>query len=118
MTRSSVSFSPTWRTAWAAKAASSTSAMVEYTTKHFDITMHHGALEDLHLPRASFDAIVLNHVLEHVRDPRSTLEEVGRLLREDGLVRIEVPNLAGLSARIKNLQSRTGMKRMIKRGHD
>jgi len=96
---------------WQAEGTEVSSAMVEYTTEHFHIQMHHGALEELRLPAESFDAIVLNHVLEHVRDPGSTLVEVGRLLRKDGLVRIEVPNLAGLSSQIKNLQSRFRMKK-------
>ena len=47
-----------------------------------------------------YDLVVLNHVLEHMRDPRKVLEKVRRVLKKDGIVFIDVPNFGGLSARI------------------
>ena len=96
---------------WEVEGTDVSSAMVEYTGQKFGLTLHHGALEELALPAASFDAVVMNHVLEHVRNPRTTLEHVSRLLRDHGVVRIEVPNLASLSSRLKNTQSRLGLKK-------
>ena len=52
----------------------------------------------------------MSHVLEHVRD-RLDARGGARAARTGGLLRVEVPNLAGLSARAKNLQSRLGLKR-------
>lgn len=46
------------------------------------------------LREGSFDAVVMWHVLEHVPDPLAALEQVRRLLREDGTLFLEVPNLA------------------------
>jgi len=41
----------------------------------------------------SFDVITLNHVLEHVPNPKETLSHVRGLLRDSGFVIIQVPNL-------------------------
>ena len=53
-----------------------------------------GELPDLALPAASFDVITAFHVVEHLRQPAAYLREARRLLREDGLLVVEVPNYA------------------------
>jgi SAM-dependent methyltransferase len=40
---------------------------------------------------ASFDAVVLGEVLEHVEDDRAALAEVARVLRSDGVLGLSVP---------------------------
>lgn len=57
-----------------------------------------GGLEALDLPDASFDAIVLWHVLEHLADPTQTLVEVHRLLRPGGTLLVGVPNFGSWEA--------------------
>jgi SAM-dependent methyltransferase len=52
------------------------------------------------LEPASFDAIVLHHVFEHVPDPRQTLHELARLLAPGGALCLEVPNAGSLRARL------------------
>ncbi|MEK6976241.1 MAG: class I SAM-dependent methyltransferase [Candidatus Thermoplasmatota archaeon] len=57
-------------------------------------TVHHGELARLGLPDASYDVIVMNHVLEHVRHSVDFLRQAHRLLRPGGrLVSIQ-PNAA------------------------
>jgi len=41
----------------------------------------------------STDLIVVRHVLEHVADPAKMVAEAARLLRTDGIIYIEVPNV-------------------------
>jgi 2-polyprenyl-3-methyl-5-hydroxy-6-metoxy-1,4-benzoquinol methylase len=50
---------------------------------------------------AKFDVITLYHVLEHTDDPLATLATVKRLASPGALVVVEVPNVAGLEARLK-----------------
>ena len=51
-------------------------------------------------PDGFFDVITLHHVLEHIENPRVFLSDtVWPLLKRDGIVLIEVPNLASLEAR-------------------
>lgn len=49
---------------------------------------------------APFDCITLWHSLEHMPDPRATLQEARSLLSPDGIVIIAVPDAGGLQARI------------------
>lgn len=58
-----------------------------------------GPLEDQHLPDASFDAASMFDVLEHLTDPRRTVEEIRRVLKPGGVLVIETPNIGGLFAR-------------------
>jgi ubiquinone/menaquinone biosynthesis C-methylase UbiE len=56
-----------------------------------DTQVLHGALESLNLPDASFDIITLWHSIEHVSDPKATLQEVHRLLKPDGQLILQTP---------------------------
>lgn len=50
-------------------------------------------------PAGEFDEVILWHVLEHVPNPRATLQEVHRLLRPDGTLIVAVPNASSWQAR-------------------
>jgi SAM-dependent methyltransferase len=56
------------------------------------IVTHEGPLTEANLPATDFDVITLWHVLEHLPDPTVELAEARRLLRDDGLLVLEVPN--------------------------
>ena len=56
------------------------------------LTVHHGTLESARFSDGFFDVVRLSNVLEHLSDPKETLREVNRILRQDGLVYITVPN--------------------------
>jgi 2-polyprenyl-3-methyl-5-hydroxy-6-metoxy-1,4-benzoquinol methylase len=62
--------------------------------KRTGVRVFSGTLADARYPAASFDVVVLFHVLEHLDSPRRTLQEIHRLLRPDGLIVIETPNIA------------------------
>jgi len=96
---------------WESEGTEIASVMVHHIREKFGLTVHQGVLEDFNLPEHSFDTIILNHVLEHVSDPRMTLEKIAELLSPGGVVRIEVPNLASFSNRGKNFQSSFGLKK-------
>lgn len=52
------------------------------------------------LQPASVDVIRMNHVVEHLYDPRDTLAWLRGLLRPGGVLHVAVPNPAGISARL------------------
>jgi SAM-dependent methyltransferase len=63
------------------------------------LQVHVGELGDLPLAAGRYDAIVLNHVLEHVTDPTALLATCRRLLRPSGTVLAVFPNGASRTHR-------------------
>jgi len=59
-----------------------------------------GEFEDAHFPSASFRVVVVRHVLEHLRDPPAALREIRRVLADDGVLVLAVPNLASWQGRL------------------
>jgi 2-polyprenyl-3-methyl-5-hydroxy-6-metoxy-1,4-benzoquinol methylase len=57
-----------------------------------------GPLENACLETESFDIVTINHVLEHVQDPLALLREIHRILKNDGLLVIGVPNFGSIMA--------------------
>ncbi|WP_420263994.1 class I SAM-dependent methyltransferase [Candidatus Magnetominusculus dajiuhuensis] len=47
---------------------------------------------------ASFDVITLNHVLEHIANPKELIQSCHRLLKDGGLLVVAVPNLDGIQS--------------------
>lgn len=56
--------------------------------------------EEEKIASSSFDLVIMNHVLEHMEDPVAVLEKAKRVLKTGGLVFIDVPNFASLSAKL------------------
>jgi len=59
-----------------------------------------GALEEARYPSKSFDVITLWDVLEHVPQPVGLLGEVHRVLRDDGILALQSPNMESAMARL------------------
>jgi SAM-dependent methyltransferase len=64
------------------------------------ITVHRGRIEEVSLPAQAFDVVIMNQLIEHVRDPLALLRAVARALRPGGHVFVETPNLDSLDARL------------------
>lgn len=57
-------------------------------------------LESAGFTAASFDIVVIWHVLEHLENPAQTLSTVARILRPGGLCVIAVPNFGSFQSRL------------------
>jgi 2-polyprenyl-3-methyl-5-hydroxy-6-metoxy-1,4-benzoquinol methylase len=66
--------------------------VVEFARRTFDVPMLLGPVEDQDLPDRSFDAIVLNDVVEHLLEPMATLQRCSSLLKDDGVLVIQMPS--------------------------
>jgi SAM-dependent methyltransferase len=58
-----------------------------------------GELVDQRFPSGHFDAVIIWHVLEHLADPVTVLDEVARVVRPGGLLLVAVPNAASWQGR-------------------
>jgi len=56
--------------------------------------------EKAELPKNYFDLVILNHTLEHLENPLLVLRKVNFLLKDGGIIFVDVPNFGGLSAKI------------------
>jgi 2-polyprenyl-3-methyl-5-hydroxy-6-metoxy-1,4-benzoquinol methylase len=64
-------------------------------------------LEEARLPEASFDAVAMLSLLEHLPQPKRTLREVHRILRPGGVLGVIVPNALSLAVMVLRSQART-----------
>lgn len=56
--------------------------------------------EKTKLSNKSFDVVILNHTLEHLKNTKSVVKKINQLLKVRGLLLIDVPNFGSLSAKI------------------
>jgi glycosyltransferase involved in cell wall biosynthesis len=59
-----------------------------------------GSLKDASYPDNFFDAVVMKDTIEHITDPRATLIEIRRILKPDGIICINTPNIDSLISKI------------------
>lgn len=62
--------------------------------------IHTGTLESAPFPSQSFDVILMSHSLEHLPSPAEALRLVHRLLKDDGLLVVSVPNVNSLEFKL------------------
>lgn len=66
---------------------------VEYVKRNLETKVYRGNLAELNLLPNTYDIITIWHTLEHMPDPLENLKEAKRILKKDGLLIIEVPNM-------------------------
>lgn len=67
-------------------------APARFAREHFRLDVHCGTLESAPWGDGAFDVVTLWDVLEHVPDPRATMQQVARVLRPGGSLAIRVPD--------------------------
>lgn len=65
----------------------------EYSIAEYGLNLQLGFIQDASLNEASFDLITIWHVLEHTEDPSAVLQKLHSLLKSDGVLVVEVPNI-------------------------
>ena len=74
------------------------SACAAYGARTFGVTIHASLPEPAFSAEDAYDVVTLFDVLEHVPDPHRFLVEIRRLLKPDGLLVVQTPNLDSLMA--------------------
>lgn len=66
----------------------------EFINHDLGIQVQNTALEDAKLKNEGFDIINLSQVLEHLQNPFKTLKRLHQVLKKDGVIQIDVPDLS------------------------
>ncbi len=85
---------------WDAQGIEITLGAAEHAREVLGVPVHVGTFEDSAFPDASFDALMLWHVLEHLADPVAALRKAHSILRPNGLLVVAVPNYSSIQARL------------------
>lgn len=73
---------------------------VAYAKKTYAITLKTGDFLDYKFLEKSFDVVTLNNSLEHLYDPLGTLKQIYKILKDDGILLITVPNIESIGMKI------------------
>ena len=65
----------------------------QYGKEKLGLNIIQGELIDMKFPDNTFDAVTMWHVLEHTRDPIAVLREIRRILKDNGVFILAIPNL-------------------------
>ena len=77
---------------WRVAGVDLSATAAEVAKRTFDIDVFVGDVSESPFDRASFDLVVMSHVIEHLPDPVCTLRFVNGLLKPGGCLYVETPN--------------------------
>lgn len=86
---------------FSAKGVEVSSRFARFGRERLGLDIFIGQLTDAHYPGRSFDALMAVHSLEHLPDIRGAFAEMHRILREDGVAVITVPNFDSATRRMR-----------------
>lgn len=69
------------------------SKCISYAEEHGVKTLMADSINMNNAKEKSFDLVILNHSLEHIIDVENTMLNIGKVLRDDGFLFIEVPDV-------------------------
>ncbi len=85
---------------WEAYGIEPSKWMSEWGNKKFNVNILNGVLTDNSFKDEFFDVVTMWDVLEHTPDPMGELEETNRILKRDGILIINYPNIGSRLAKI------------------
>ena len=85
---------------WQVEGVELNEAAARATSARLGVPVFIGPFEAAHYPDASFEAVTMWDVLEHLHDPLASLRELRRIVRPGGVLFVRVPNAASYVARL------------------
>ena len=72
----------------------------KFTSGKLGVTVHRNLFGNVHLNDASFDAVIMWNVLEHLDHPVADLKKAWQVLRPGGMLVCSIPNLNSIDVKI------------------
>lgn len=94
---------------WQSKGVELCEPAARFGNEERGVDIFAGTVEQADYPSGSFDVVHCSHLIEHLNDPRSYVEEVYRILKPGGLFLCVTPNSDGLQARLFGSQWRSAI---------
>ena len=86
--------------------------LAEKVTKRLNIEIEVANFLELNPnPNDKHDLIILRHVLEHLIDPLIAMDRIKSLLKPEGKVLMEFPNIQGIDVKLKRFLTKLGRKK-------
>lgn len=85
---------------WQVEGVELSEFAANYCRTEHQLTVHTGMLEDVPFSANSFEVVTLWDVLEHVLDPKATIQNVAHILKPNGLFVASLPNPEAYEARL------------------
>ncbi len=79
---------------WETTGVEPSRKMARACREKYGIKVYEGMFENVDFKGDKFDLITIIHTLEHVDDPMNTLKLIRKHLKDEGIVFLEVPNIA------------------------
>lgn len=92
---------------WEVQGLEPSRAAADYARAQYGLDIIDGTLPKPEIPDASYDAIVMLHVIEHIPNPMENLAELRRLLRPGGVLVIETPRYDSLMFKVLGRRERS-----------
>lgn len=83
---------------WKCYGTELSEALASFIRDHHEIDVRTSPVENCRFADKMFDLVSIYHVLEHISNPKDTLREARRIIRDDGLLIIGVPNAASFQS--------------------
>jgi 2-polyprenyl-3-methyl-5-hydroxy-6-metoxy-1,4-benzoquinol methylase len=74
----------------------------EFARREYAVDISQGGWDAPEFPREALHLVTMNHVMEHLTDPWAGMRRLHQALAPEGLLFIEVPNLAGIRKQLTN----------------
>lgn len=85
---------------WQAEGCEPNRWLCQWALKHYGLAVRSGTVFEQNLPANTYDVVTLWDVLEHTPDPKAEVAETHRLLRDNGLLVVNYPDIGSWIARL------------------
>jgi SAM-dependent methyltransferase len=94
---------------WEPQGVEISAAQAAYGEARHSLPIFAGTLEAASFPSGSFELVHASHLIEHLNEPGSFIDEAARLLAPGGLLVLTTPNAASLQAWLKGKDWRSAI---------